>query len=82
MRLIRFIKTPKINGNSIITPPIAVRSDVPLPVVGEMASASSDQSDTVLMGEVVEVNEAQRTFVARFNVISWEQGKKQAVLAH
>lgn len=81
MRLIRFSKPPKVNGKSIITPPIFVRSDVSLPKVGEMVGASSVNSDTVLMGEVIEVSETRRTYVARFYVVSWESGKKHAVLA-
>ena len=81
MRMIRFTKPPKINGHCITPPPIYVRSDIALPVVGEAVGAGSDQFDTVLMGNVIEVSESRRTYVARFSVVSWEQGKKNAVLA-
>jgi len=81
MRLIKFTKTPKIDGNRITTPPIYVRSDIALPVVGEMVGASSNLSDTVLMGSVIEVSESERTYVAQFNAVSWESGKKHAALA-
>jgi len=80
MRMIKFTKTPKVNGHRITTPPIYVRRDVSLPVVGEGVGASSDSCDTVLMGEVIEVNESTRTYVARFSAVSWESGKKNAAL--
>ena len=80
MRMIRFIKPPKVNGHYITTPPIYVRSGIALPVVGELVGAGSDQSDTVLMGDVIKVSESSRTYVARFSVVSWESGKKQAAL--
>ena len=81
MRLIKFTKTPKVNGRRITTPPIYVRSDIALPVIGEGVGASSPDSDTVLMGEVIEVNESKRTYVARFSAVSWESGKKNAALS-
>jgi len=80
MRLINFTKTPKIDGHRITTPPIYVRSDIALPLVGEMVKASRNLYDTVLMGEVIEVNESTRTYVARFSAVSWESGKKNAAL--
>ena len=80
MRLIKFTKTPKIDGHRITTPPIYVRSDIALPAVGEMVGASSSLSDTVLMGKVIEVSESTRTYIAQFNAVSWESGKKNAVL--
>ena len=80
MRLINFTKTPKIDGHRITTPPIYVRSDIALPLVGEMVGASSSLSDTVLMGKVIEVSETKRTYVAQFNAVSWESGKRHKAL--
>lgn len=81
MRMIQLTKTPKINGEVIITPPIYVRSDIPLPAVGEEIGARSKDSDIVLAGYVTEVDKNKRTYVAQFVSAVWDQGKKNSLLA-
>jgi len=70
--MIKFINTPRVTGNKIVSSPIYVRSDIDLPVVGELVKATSDDSKVVLVGEVIEVSESRRTYVARFSGLNWD----------
>lgn len=63
MRSITYTYEPLISGTHIITPPIYVSEKCELPRVGELIKATCSATDSVMIGEVLEVSASNRTYV-------------------
>lgn len=65
MKTITYTHEPIIRDTHIITPPIYVSEKYALPKVGELVKATCSSTGSVMIGEVLEVSSASRTYAVR-----------------
>ena len=65
MKNITYTHDPIIRDKHIITPPIYVSERFDLPRVGELVKATCSSTGSVMIGEVLEVSAASRTYAVK-----------------